>query len=134
MQRGELGGDLGRAARGGEELEVQRDERRVALDEVLERGDERGEQVVGGARVGERGVERGEADVGVAPDDLDQQPLLGAEVVVQQPARDARLAGHVVERRARRAARATDARIASTIRCALSPLSVRVARLHRRGC
>ena len=76
VQRGELGRDLGRAARGGEELEVERDERRVALDEVLQRGDERAQQVVARVGAGERGVEGGEADVGVAPDDLDQQLLL----------------------------------------------------------
>ena len=38
--------------------------------------------------------------VALAAHDLDQQPLLGAEVVVQQPARDAGLARDVVERRA----------------------------------
>ena len=48
----------------------------------------------------ERGVERGHAQVAVAADDLDEQPLLRAEVVVQQPARDAGLARDVVERRA----------------------------------
>ena len=42
-------------------------------------------------------LERRDAGVAVAPDDLHQQPLLRAEVVVQQPARDARLAGHDVE-------------------------------------
>ena len=45
-------------------------------------------------------VERGHAQVAVAADDLDEQPLLGAEVVVQQPARDAGLARDVVEGRA----------------------------------
>ena len=49
-------------------------------------------------------VERGHPQVGVALDDLGEQPLLGAEVVVQQPARDAGLASDVVERRARDAA------------------------------
>ena len=39
--------------------------------------------------------------LGVAAHDLDQQALLGAEVVVQKPAADARLAGHVLEGRAR---------------------------------
>ena len=42
-------------------------------------------------------------------DHLHEQPLLGAEVVVQEAARHARLAGHVVERRGGGAARA-DAR------------------------
>ena len=50
--------------------------------------------------VAERLVEAGDAELGVAADDLDQQPLLGAEVVVEQAAADARLAGDVLEGRA----------------------------------
>jgi hypothetical protein len=105
VERGQLGRDLGRAAGGGEELEVQRDEGRVPLHQVLERADQHVQQVVGGAGGRDSLVERGEPQVGVAPHDLDEQPLLGAEVVVQEPARDAGLARDVVEGRARRAAR-----------------------------
>ena len=46
----------------------------------------------------------GHAQLAVAAHDLGQQPLLGPEVVVQQPAGHARLARDVVERRARHAA------------------------------
>ena len=45
-------------------------------------------------------VLRSDADLGVAADDLDQEPLLGAEVVVEQAAADACLAGDVLEGRA----------------------------------
>ena len=48
----------------------------------------------------ERLVEPGDPVLGVAADDLDQQRLLGAEVVVEQPAADAGLAGDVLEGRA----------------------------------
>ena len=48
----------------------------------------------------ERVLERGDAGVAVAADDLHEQPLLRAEVVVQQPARDAGLARDDVEGRA----------------------------------
>ena len=64
----------------------------------------------------------------VVADDLDEQPLLRAEVVVQQAARDARLARHVVERRRRRRRGVpTLARIAAMMRWALSPSSLRGA-------
>ena len=49
-------------------------------------------------------LERGDAGVAVLAHDLHQQPLLGAEVVVQQAARDAGLARDDVEGRAGRAA------------------------------
>ena len=45
-------------------------------------------------------VEPVDPDLGVAADDLDQQPLLGPEVVVEQAAADPRLAGDLLERRA----------------------------------
>ena len=60
-------------------------------------------------RLGEPLVHRLVAHLAVLANDLDEQPLLGAEVVVEQPARDAGLARHVVEGRAGCAARA-DAR------------------------
>ena len=55
---------------------------------------------------GRRGRQPLHPQVAVAADDLGEQPLLGAEVVVQEPARHPRLAGDDVERRAGRAARA----------------------------
>jgi hypothetical protein len=125
-------GDLRRAARRGEELEVQRHERGVARDELLERAHEHVQQLVGrSAADGDRLVERGQAQVRVAPHDLDQQPLLGAEVVVQEPARDPGLPRDVVERGARGAAAATDARMASTIRWALSAARAAAASMAR---
>ena len=62
------------------------------------------EQRVGALDAGDRLRHPLHPQVAVAPHDLDQQPLLRAEVVVQQPARDAGLARDVVERRAGRAA------------------------------
>ena len=47
-----------------------------------------------------RSSSRVDAQLGVAADDLDQQPLLGPEVVVEEAAADARLAGDVLEGRA----------------------------------
>jgi len=55
-------------------------------------------------RLREPRVERLQAHAAVAAHDLDEQALLRAEVIVQQAARDARLARDVVKRRARRAA------------------------------
>ena len=104
QQLGELAGDLLVAPRQREQLEDDGDELGLVLDEALQRGDERIDDVVGIARRGELVVERGHAQLAVAAHDLGQQPLLGPEVVVQQAARDARLAGDVVEGRARHAA------------------------------
>ena len=56
--------------------------------------------VVGASGAGDRVLEALDPHVTFAPHDLDQQPLLGAEVVVQQAAGDARLAGDVIEGRA----------------------------------
>ena len=73
---------------------------------------------------GEALLELRDPQVAVAAHDLGEQLLLGAEVVVQQPARDAGLARDVVERRAGDAAlRDATSRIASTIRAAFSPAS-----------
>jgi hypothetical protein len=119
--------------RRGEQLEVQRHERRVARDELLERAHEHVQQVVGALCGGDRLIERGEPQVRVAPDDLDQQPLLRAEVVVQQPARDAGLARDVVEGGARRAARGHGGahRVHDPLRLVAAEGR---RRLHVRGC
>ena len=71
--------------------------------------------------------------IAVAPHDLGEQPLLCPEVVVQQPARDAGLARHVVERGAGSAARVPTQRCASRRRSvAPSPESCRpVVAAHR---
>ena len=104
VEPGHLGGDLVVAPGGGEQLEDERHEPGVVLHHVLQRANEHVDEVVGRVGVGERLVQRGEADVAVAAHHLDEQALLGAEVVVQEPTRHARLAGHVVERRAGRTA------------------------------
>ena len=67
---------------------------------VLERAAQQGDEVLGRRRAAELLVEQRHAQVAVVPHDLGEELLLRAEVVVQQPARDARLAGDVVERRA----------------------------------
>jgi hypothetical protein len=100
----ELGSDLLVATRQREQLEDQRHEAGVVADHVVEARDEPGDEVVDRARVGELGVEQLQAHVALAPHDLHEQPLLRAEVVVQQPARDAGRARDLVERRARRPA------------------------------
>jgi hypothetical protein len=101
---GVLGGDLRVAAREREQLERQRQELGVLAQHRLERAPQHGDEVLGARGAGQLLVEHAEPQLGVAPDHLGQQPLLGAEVVVQQPARDARVARDVVERRARDAA------------------------------
>ena len=79
------------------------------------------EQVVGAPEPGRGGAEPLHPQVAVAPDHLGEQLLLGAEVVVEEPARDARRPRDVVERRAVAPRSPTQVRIASTIRCAFSP-------------
>jgi hypothetical protein len=104
QQLGELAGDLLVAPRQGEELEDDGDELGLLLDVALQGGDERIDDVIGVARRRELVVEEAHAQLAVAAHDLGQQPLLGPEVVVQQPAGHARLARDVIERRARHAA------------------------------
>ena len=77
----------------------------VVLQELLEADDERLHDLVEALRLREPLVHVARALGGVVPHDLDEQTLLRAEVVVQEAARDAGLARHVVERRRRRAAR-----------------------------
>src|SRR5262249_25754439 len=55
-------------------------------------------------RPSERLIEAGDADLGVATDHLDQQPLLGPEVVVEEAAADPGLARDLLESRPRGAA------------------------------
>jgi hypothetical protein len=123
LERGHLGADLVVAPRAGEQLEDQRDRGRVVLHDLLERAHEDVHDGVGRPRRREGDVEARHRHLAVVTHDLDQQALLGAEVVVQQAARDARLAGHVVEGRPAAPRRATDVRIASTMRLAFSPPS-----------
>ena len=104
QQLRELRRDLLVAPRQREQLEDQRDEAGLVADEVVERRDEPRHEVVGRARVCELLVEQRQAHVAVAPHDLDEQPLLRAEVVVQEPARHASRARDLIERRARRTA------------------------------
>ena len=111
----ELGRDLRVAAREREDLKGERQELGVVAEHRLERATQHRDEVRSVGCGGKLLVQRDHPQVGVALDDLGQQPLLGAEVVVQQPARDARLASDVVERRAATPRSATDARIASTI-------------------
>ncbi len=94
--------DVGVAAAGAEQLVEEQEEAGLVLDQVGEAGDEDVEDVVDGLRLVQRLVEAGDADLGVAADDLDQQPLLGAEVVVQEAAADARLARRPARRSSRR--------------------------------
>ena len=89
--------DVGVAAAGAEQLVEEQEEAGLVLDQVGEAGDEDVEHVVDGLGLGQRLVEAGDADLGVAADDLDQQPLLGPEVVVEQAAADARLGGDLLE-------------------------------------
>ena len=126
VQLGHLGGDLLVAPREREQLEQDHEELRRLGHRLVQRLHERAEQRVGAVDAGDRVGHPLHPQVAVAAHDLDEQPLLRAEVVVQQPARDAGLARDVVERRARRAARPTQVRIASTIRCAFSPESSRL--------
>src|SRR3954447_13265456 len=98
QQLRELERDLLVAARQREELEHQRDDRRVVDDHVLQRLDEPVDDVVGALGVGELLVDQVHPQLAVAAHDLGEKPLLRAELVVQQPARDPRLARDVVER------------------------------------
>src|SRR4029078_1844382 len=90
-------------------------------------------RVVARLRLGAAVAEPRDADLGVAADDLDQQPLLGAEVVVEEAAADARLAGDLLERGPGRAA--LGAAVAHGIDDALSLLAAQLplfrGRLHR---
>ncbi len=125
QQLAELRGDLLVAARQHEQLEEQRHEAGVVAHDVLEARDEDRDEVVGGLRLRERRVQRRHPHVAVVAHDLDEQPLLRAEVVVQQPARHARRPATWSNVDPAVPRSATDARIASTIRAALSPASWR---------
>ena len=96
--------DVGVAAAGAEELVEEEEEAGIVVDHVGEAGDEDVEDVVGDLRLREHLVEAGDAEFGIAPHHLDQEPLLGPEVVVEEAAADPGLAGDVLEGRARRAA------------------------------
>src|SRR3954447_5922460 len=87
-------------ARDAEELVDDRVGGGVVGDEVLELADQHVHDRVDRVRALEHPLEALDPHLGVTPDHLDQQALLRAEVVVQEPARHAGLLGHVVERRA----------------------------------
>ncbi len=108
-----LGGDVLVAAREREQLEDERDEVGVLAHGLLQVLRHQVDEVVGRLRPGELLLEQLHTQLAVAPDGLDEQLLLGAEVVVQQAPRDAGLARDVVEGRAGSAARAR--------RCGASP-------------
>src|SRR5205085_8462453 len=76
-----------------------------------------------------------EPQLAVAAHGLDEQLLLGAEVVVQQPARDARLARDVVERGPGRAAPrdARAHRVDDALRLAAGERALAVAVTRRAG-
>src|SRR6202012_2714664 len=78
--------DVGVATAGAEELVEEEEEAGVVVDQVGEAGDEDVEDVVRGLRLREHLVEAGDAEFRVAPHHLDQEPLLGAEVVVEEAA------------------------------------------------
>ena len=81
-----LGADLDVAPGQREQLEHQRHVAGVLTDHVLQRPDQRVDEVVGGVGVREGLVQERDPQLGVSADHLDQQALLGAEVVVQQAA------------------------------------------------
>ena len=125
----ELALDVVIAAAGAEQLVEDEEEAGLVLDHVVEAGDEDVEHVIRRARFPQRVVEPGDADLGVAADDLDQQPLLGAEVVVEEAPADLRLGGDLLEGRARGAAFG-DA-LAHRVDDALGLLSAELALLGR---
>ncbi len=98
-QRPDLAADLLVAAAGGEQVEEDDEEPRIVLDQVHQARDEDVEDAVDVGGAAQRLVEHLDAVLAVAPDDLDEQPLLGAEVVVEKPAADAGLGGDVLEGR-----------------------------------
>jgi hypothetical protein len=89
--------DLGVAATGAEELVEEQEEARFVVDHLGEAGDEGADYVVDALRRGQPRVEPFDPQLGVTADDLDQKPLLGPEVVVEEATADARLAGHMLE-------------------------------------
>src|SRR6478752_6915694 len=82
--------DVRVAAAGAEQL-VEEEEAGLVVDQIGEAGDEDVEDVVDRLGLRQRLVEPGDAQLGIAPHDLDQEPLLGPEVVMQQAAADTRL-------------------------------------------
>ena len=103
-QPGVLGGDVLVAPREREQLEDERHEVGVLADRLLQVLRHQVDEVVGRLGRRELALEPLDAQLAVAAHGLDEQLLLGAEVVVQQAARDAGLARDVVEGRAGRAA------------------------------
>ena len=81
----QLGGDLV-VALGERQHLVDHHRGGSVAEQLLEAPHERVEHALGVAGAADRLLEALDPDVGLAPHDLDQQPLLGAEVVVQQPA------------------------------------------------
>ena len=126
--------DVGVAAAGAEQLVEEEEEAGFVLDHVGEAGDEDVEDVVDASspRPAARRAGRS-ADLGVAADDLDQQPLLGPEVVVEEAAADPGLAGDVLEGRAGGAALgdAVAHRVDDALRLLAAELALFGRRLHR---
>ncbi len=106
VQLRQLGGDLLVVAPERVQLEQDGEELGLVGEHLLQRQRERAEQRVGAVDAGDRRAHALHAQVAVAPHHLDEEPLLRAEVVVQQAAGHAGLARDVVERRPGRAARA----------------------------
>jgi len=117
--------DLLVAARRAEHLVQNRLAPSVLVHEVLELGHERLDHGVDRLGPREPLLELGHSQSGVVADGGGKQPLLGSEVVVEQPPRDARLPRHAVERGPGGAVAPTVTRIASTIRLALRLSSLR---------
>src|SRR6201999_320476 len=80
--------DLRVTAAGAEELVEEEEEARIVVDQVGEALDQDVEDGVRGPRLGEHLVEAGDAGFGGAADHLDQESLLGAEVIVEEAAAD----------------------------------------------
>ena len=103
-------------------------------DHLLQREGEQRDEVVGGRRPGQALVEQSQPELRVTADDLRQQPLLGPEVVVQEPARNARLARDVVEGRAGGAASRDRGAHGVHDPLGLVAAEGRRGRLHAAGC
>src|SRR5215211_8435961 len=96
---GKLGPDLLAVTGCAQHLVGHRLAARLLLDELLEPVDEGLDNRIDGVGAREPLLHRLDLHLAVVTDDLDEQPLLRAEVVVEEPPRDAGLAGDVVEGR-----------------------------------
>jgi len=95
----ELGGDVG-VALGQRHHLVEHHHGGVSRAlQLLEGRHQRGQHLLGAAGTGHRRLHPLDPHLALAPHDLHQQPLLGGEVVVQQPPGDAGLTRDLVEGR-----------------------------------